>query len=146
MNHNTPFRFKGTIVLALVLAGAIVYSAGWASAATAMGVPGSPPRFSEAADGSQRGLPCQPTCGPGVSDALLSGGAAATSISRPAPALGDAGVQGTPLVTNPDVEVRRVFNWADAGIGAGFAIGLLVLGGGALILALRHRKPSIPVV
>jgi hypothetical protein len=34
------------------------------------------------------------------------------------------------------------FDWLDAGIGAAFALGLIAVGGGAL-LVLRHRRDSI---
>jgi hypothetical protein len=35
------------------------------------------------------------------------------------------------------------FDWTDAGIGAAMAFGLILLGTGGLLVARRHRKPSV---
>jgi hypothetical protein len=37
------------------------------------------------------------------------------------------------------------FDWTDAGIGAGMAFGLILLGSGMLLVARRHRKPTAAV-
>jgi hypothetical protein len=37
------------------------------------------------------------------------------------------------------------FDWADAGIGAGLALGLILLGSGMLLVARRHRRPTAAV-
>jgi hypothetical protein len=34
------------------------------------------------------------------------------------------------------------FDWTDAGVGAGMALGLILLAGGAVIVARRHRRPT----
>jgi hypothetical protein len=38
------------------------------------------------------------------------------------------------------------FDWTDAGVGAGFAIGVVLLASGIAVLALRRRRPSVPAV
>jgi hypothetical protein len=35
-------------------------------------------------------------------------------------------------------------DWTDAGIGAGMALGLMLLGGGLLLVTRRHREPTAP--
>ena len=40
----------------------------------------------------------------------------------------------------------RAFNWRDAGVGFGAATGLVLLAGGFLLVARRHRKSSLPAV
>jgi hypothetical protein len=37
------------------------------------------------------------------------------------------------------------FDWTDAGIGAGMALGLILLGSGMLLVARRHRRPTAAV-
>jgi len=54
-------------------------------------------------------------------------------------AAGDA----RPLVV---VEQPGGFDWADAGIGAAAAFGLVLLASGLALVALRHRKASLPAL
>ena len=37
------------------------------------------------------------------------------------------------------------FDWTDAGIGAGMALGLILLGSGMLLVARRHRRPTVAI-
>ena len=37
------------------------------------------------------------------------------------------------------------FDWTDAGIGAGMALGLILLGSGMLLVARRHRRPTAAI-
>ena len=45
----------------------------------------------------------------------------------------------------PTSSSRPRFDWTDAGIGAGMAFGLILLGSGMLLVARRHRKPTAAV-
>jgi hypothetical protein len=48
-----------------------------------------------------------------------------------------------PQTTQAHVVVSPTsFDWADAGIGAGLALGLILLGSGMLLVARRHRRPT----
>jgi hypothetical protein len=47
----------------------------------------------------------------------------------------------TTILVSPDG-----FDWTDAGIGAGMALGLILLGSGMLLVARRHRRPTAAVL
>jgi hypothetical protein len=110
-------------------------------------------------------LPCAPSC----PDGLLPAAVEPQTLVRPDDRLGprDAGVANEPVygrpapaynvkpvgtpqtVVGPDapqdsppqiVIQPRGFDWTDAGVGAGFAFGLVLLASGMALVARRHRE------
>jgi hypothetical protein len=99
-------------------------------------------------------LPCTPNCA-----AELLPSSVSTEFVRPAPA--DLEPVGTPRAQSefvrpapadlepagtPETLVRPAptsFDWTDAGIGAGFAFGLVLLASGMALVARRHRQTSV---
>ena len=60
-----------------------------------------------------------------------------------------AGVRGPGAAPDPTPATILVspngFDWTDAGIGAGMALGLILLGSGMLLVARRHRRPTVAI-
>jgi hypothetical protein len=85
------------------------------------------------------GLPCQPNCDPGISD-VSSPGTATSEV----PAAMPQAVIPAPALSNPVVEIRGGFDWADAGIGAAIAFaGMLLLGSALLVLGRRGQRDPL---
>jgi hypothetical protein len=65
---------------------------------------------------------------------------------RPDDRAGAHGPGSAPAATPAHIVVSPTgFDWTDAGIGAGMAFGLILLGSGMLLVARRHRKPTAAV-
>jgi hypothetical protein len=149
MNQNTPFRFARTIVLGLVVATAVVAPAAGAAidprfvdpTAGAMvaltGQPALPPGATlEPTVTGQPALPPGATLEPTVAgQPALPPGAAPEPIVAPTEQPGGAVV--VPSPSGPVVEALDGFDWADAGLGAGIALGGVLLLGGALLVFRR---------
>jgi hypothetical protein len=66
--------------------------------------------------------------------------------SLPDDRAGARGPGSAPAATPAHIVVSPTgFDWTDAGIGAGMAFGLILLGSGMLLVARRHRKPTAAV-
>jgi hypothetical protein len=69
--------------------------------------------------------------------------APATPVGLPDDREGARGPGAAPQAAPVHVVVAPTsFDWADAGIGAGLALGLILLGSGMLLVARRHRRPT----
>jgi hypothetical protein len=124
MNRNTASRLGRTILVGLVVATAIVTTA----AASAMTAQFSPPP----------GATAEPVA-PSTGQSSPPPGATAEPV---APSTGQpSGAQDTPALNIPAIEGQGGLDWADAGVGAGIALGSILLLGGALLVVRgqRHR-------
>jgi hypothetical protein len=84
-------------------------------------------------------LPCSPTC-PDF-DAVAT---PAAPVGLPDDRAGVRGAGAAPQTAPVHIVVASDgFDWTDAGIGAGLALGLILLGSGMLLVARRHRKPTV---
>jgi hypothetical protein len=84
-------------------------------------------------------LPCTPNC-PGF-DAVAT---PAAPVGLPDDRAGVRGPGAAPETAPVHIVVASDgFDWTDAGIGAGLALGLILLGSGMLLVARRHRKPTV---
>ena len=100
-------------------------------------------------------LPCAPTCPDGLLPAAVAPqtlvrpddrlGPRGTGVAnepvyvRPAPAYNSKPVSAPQTLVRPEEEPRG-FDWTDAGVGAGFAFGLVLLASGMALVARRHRE------
>ena len=152
MRRNTPFRSRRTIVLGLVVATAVVAPAAGAAI---------DPRFVNPTVGAMVALAAQFALPPGATlEPTLAGQPALppeatlepTVASQPAlppeatleptmaPTKQPGGVEVAPSPSGPVVEALDGFDWTDAGLGAGIALGGVLLLGGALVVFRRSGQ------
>jgi hypothetical protein len=142
MNRNTASRLGRTILVGLVVATAIVTTAA-ASATTAQFSP--PPGATAEPVAPSTGQSSPPPGATAEPVAPSTGQPALSPEATAEPAAGStvqpSGAQDTPALNIPAIEGQGGLDWADAGIGAGIALGSILLLGGALLVVRgqRHR-------
>lgn len=61
---------------------------------------------------------------------------------RPDDRAGVRGIGSSASASASGLAARSGFDWADAGIGAGITLGLMLLGTGAVFVGVRHRRSA----